>query len=802
MPGRNEQQLNASAESPATDVPLPPRHARAEPDSGDSTAPPAQRRRVEAPADPRWTLHSTVKGVLLEREGQLTQIKLNDFLRNALGGRGVVDANENLPIESFIVSPDTFITNEDDLRLILSLPSFKAVREAIEDVYNLRADARKLAVQGVSSLAQWKEFPQKDTVTLLAKGELDAALAAAEANEKARQAEEERAKRIDEIFNRPLPEGFYLSVFNAKWSHVLEFSEGEGNNMVVRMQVREGQPPAQLWDYTRDGITLLPVEDAGQFVPPRPRLVILSSEHEWPYSLRQREDIEDCYINREVERVWRVVQGDLEGEFGAAVRGVRKVKRRLLIGTPGIGKSMGVGSYLLYRLLHYDTAKLQVVVYCFGGDLAFVFEKEEQTVTKYKGKVNITDLMEYLDWRGKKGYVIYDVDEKGYEPPGDYPPSKSWGIIVLSSPNENNFKGWAKQKGADLVVMNCPDENDVKAMCAWETRADSAGEQTEYCEKINKRMDYVGPIPRSIFDDDKYRKRITVTTEVVGMINASNAHNYLLMGEGKMVPANDASHKLVKAVRFRGEGGDETFVNLPVCLRLGHRLISKLTAVGKQNDFLFQVLRLRDSLLSEALEQYGVHAFTIRAFVDNIIKRLKPLKPPNGRAPRPCVLQSNPETHPDGSVELTAGKYNPPKVDVNYKVLYAPWDRNFPLVDGFFFVESPSGRTMVGLQTTTAKEHDTTASTVELFKQQMKDHFNGWETFAEGLSWEIIYVQHKDSTPINTWQKCAAVAQNEPKRGEGETVKKNNGEEQKKKRKRKTNRRLRTLGIKMYISTR
>ncbi|RNE95428.1 putative retrotransposon hot spot (RHS) protein [Trypanosoma conorhini] len=97
--------------------------------------------------------------------------------------------------------------------------------------------------------------------------------------------------------------------------------------------------------------------------------------------------------------------------------------------------------------------------------------------------------MKYLVWQRKlKGYVIYDVDKKGYEPSWDYPPSDTWGVIVLSSPNEDNFKGWAKQKKAEMIVMDCPDELDVKAMCAWRTRDKSAAEQTNYWKMVNKRM--------------------------------------------------------------------------------------------------------------------------------------------------------------------------------------------------------------------------------------------------------------------------------------------------------------------------
>ncbi|PWU93142.1 putative retrotransposon hot spot protein (RHS,) [Trypanosoma cruzi] len=46
-----------------------------------------------------WTMSSTVEDILLEGSTNRTDIsdmKLNDFLRSNLGGRGVVDTNENV----------------------------------------------------------------------------------------------------------------------------------------------------------------------------------------------------------------------------------------------------------------------------------------------------------------------------------------------------------------------------------------------------------------------------------------------------------------------------------------------------------------------------------------------------------------------------------------------------------------------------------------------------------------------------------------------------------------------------------
>ncbi|RNE95997.1 retrotransposon hot spot (RHS) protein [Trypanosoma rangeli] len=136
---------------------------------------------------------------------------------------------------------------------------------------------------------------------------------------------------------------------------------------------------------------------------------------------------------------------------------------------------------------------------------------------------------------------------------------------------------------------------------------------------------------------------------------------------------------------------------------------------------------------------------------------LKELPPPGRRQQKRCVQQSNPEKHPSRPVALIELGHTPPMLDVQYKVLYLPESRHFPLVDAFFFVGAPR-RTMVAVQVTTRAEHGTKASTVRRFNDLLRSYFNGWETFAEGLSWEIIYVQHEDSAAINAWQKCVLVA--------------------------------------------
>ncbi|RNC31934.1 retrotransposon hot spot (RHS) protein [Trypanosoma cruzi] len=85
-----------------------------------------------------------------------------------------------------------------------------------------------------------------------------------------------------------------------------------------------------------------------------------------------------------------------------------------------------------------------------------------------------------------------------------------------------------------------------------------------------------------------------------------------------------------------------------------------------------------------------------------------------------------------------------------------PEVEKFPLLDAFFFMDS-NPRTLVGLRMTTASEHHTTGGTVGQFTECLAAYFNGWEELFRDMSWDIIYVQHADGTPLNDWQGCDVV---------------------------------------------
>ncbi|EKG04370.1 retrotransposon hot spot (RHS) protein, putative, partial [Trypanosoma cruzi] len=233
--------------------------------------------------------------------------------------------------------------------------------------------------------------------------------------------------------------------------------------------------------------------------------MVLTSDKGWPYTMNAPHGAgNDLCVNSEVERVWRIVERDLTKWFSSHGKKKPSPLPRVLIGTPGIGKSMNAGSYLLYQLLHYDVEKLQVVVHCFG-DTAYVFDKTAKTVTKCVGDITSKNVLRGLRQRGMKGYIIYDVARKGTPPDTVFAPSSGWGMIVVSSPEVSNYDEWEKQVKASPIIMNCPDEMDVKAMCAWMKRGLEPDEQAGYWKMVEKHMEKVGPIPRHIFDEKIYK---------------------------------------------------------------------------------------------------------------------------------------------------------------------------------------------------------------------------------------------------------------------------------------------------------
>ncbi|PBJ77088.1 retrotransposon hot spot (RHS) protein [Trypanosoma cruzi cruzi] len=540
----------------------------------------------------------------------------------------------------------------------------------------------------------------------------------------------------------------YKSVYNVRWHHVMEVPGGEGTGM----EVHEGKPP-QPWTYKAVGRTLEKDDGVEQSGAPRLRLMVLTSGKAWSHPCREANT--DCYVNCEVDRVWQIVKGDLTELFSSRPEDHFTPHPRVLIGTPGIGKSMAAGSYLLYQLLHYDAELLPVVVFFVLGREAYVFNKTSETVTSYMGKSMMIKAVKELSRRGMKGYIIYDVGVRLDIPSPCLPPGE-WGMLVVATPETTSYIRWANEKRAVRIIMNCPDESDVKAMCVWKKRNQPPPQQAEYWREVKGHMDKLGPILRYIFDERSYEFWIGRCHSFVDSTTPWEVQRYFVFGTSKLWEGNKVLEYLARIVRVRGERNGESPLNVPITDHLASKTLCKLRTLMTQAEFNLFVSRIRDCLMHADFGKCAMFAFLNVAFMAATRRKLKELRPPTRRPSHRCAPEVHSQEGPTSHYFLPSAEQIDKKTCINHRLLYIPEAENFPLVDGFFFMDSKP-MTLVGLRMTTAGGHHATASTVRQFTEYLAQYFNGWEELSRDMSWEIIYVQHADSTPLNDWQRCDVV---------------------------------------------
>ncbi|EKG02281.1 retrotransposon hot spot (RHS) protein, putative, partial [Trypanosoma cruzi] len=374
-------------------------------------------------------------------------------------------------------------------------------------------------------------------------------------------------------------EGVYESVHNARWSHAEELPDGvERKKTRTGMRVREGKPEKS-WSYRKADDAIEENDAVQQFGAAPPMLMVLASEKGWPYSWNTIQDLpKDVFVNCEVDRVWRIVKGDVTAWFSTHGGTDFTPKQRVLIGTPGIGKSMAAGSYLLYQLLHCDVEKIQVLVHCFGGGDAYVSDKNTRTVTRGSDEDMCVSELRSLRGHGRNVYIIYDVSKKGTPPPRHFAPTSGWGMIAVSFPKVANYDEWAKQLQAARIIVNCPDEVDVKAMCAWITRDETKEKQAECWKEVKKNMYLLGPIPRHVFDEEVFTERCGAVRFALHSINEGTVKEHFSRGGESPWYSEDPSHRLVKVVREIYAGGVNRF-NAPISACLEERTLERFPSV-------------------------------------------------------------------------------------------------------------------------------------------------------------------------------------------------------------------------------
>ncbi|PWV04086.1 putative retrotransposon hot spot (RHS) protein [Trypanosoma cruzi] len=123
---------------------------------------------------------SRVEDVMLKGSTSRTNMKLNDFLRNHVGGTAAVDEDYNVMMEMFFQDPDDYVQDQQLLEVILNLAAYRE----LEAIY-------KLHCEGVFFLWQWNIYERKDTATPFARAKMNAALSQV-LNEERHETEESR----------------------------------------------------------------------------------------------------------------------------------------------------------------------------------------------------------------------------------------------------------------------------------------------------------------------------------------------------------------------------------------------------------------------------------------------------------------------------------------------------------------------------------------------------------------------------------------------------------------------------------
>ncbi|PWU99910.1 putative retrotransposon hot spot protein (RHS) [Trypanosoma cruzi] len=153
-------------------------------------------------------------------------------------------------------------------------------------------------------------------------------------------------------------------------------------------------------------------------------------------------------------------------------------------------------------------------------------------------------------------------------------------MIVASSLEVRNYGEWVRQVRAERIIVNCPDEMDVKAMCAWMKRDETKEKQAECWKEVKKHMYLLGPIPRHVFDEEAFTERCGAVKFALQSINDVTVKECFPRGGESPWCSEDPSHKPVRVVREIYEGSVILF-NAPMCDCLEERTLKRLPSVAE-----------------------------------------------------------------------------------------------------------------------------------------------------------------------------------------------------------------------------
>ncbi|CCD17095.1 unnamed protein product [Trypanosoma congolense IL3000] len=477
----------------------------------------------------------------------------------------------------------------------------------------------------------------------------------------------------------------------------------------------------------------------------------------------------DAYIGKEDLRVWHIVKREL----GRWLVGNEIVRPFIVIGTRGIGKSFATGSLLLYQLLHYSSERLEAVAYFVKGK-AYIFHREERRVVCYKRQQAAVHEIEDMIRRGIKGYIIFDIWKECI---GIGSFSRAWGIILISYPYVKNFQKFTILRQDTLpIYINCYEDIEFKALLVCERHSQLVKNQIKLqdvniandWEVIMRRIDMVGPVPRYVLSDEEcYSQRDDDLNNELSCISYVNIERNAYLSFSKEGWYADNTRRMEKLVRVQGVWHEEAR-NEAVSAHLRRGVLGYATEMSALDELYDHNRASREERrVSMFKVSGGLHTFMIGSVVTKMgaVPEVPPHEEGETEKSRSTVLR-RPAAR--GRVPISPHHFSSADTPVEIVVwcLYKPVENNFPVVDGFFLVDAvgkgvslPEGaaaptQTIVLLQVTRAGCHHTTTSEVGRFRELMAQSFTNWREMENRFSYEMIYVQHADSTSINDRQRC------------------------------------------------
>jgi hypothetical protein len=234
----------------------------------------------------------------------------------------------------------------------------------------------------------------------------------------------------------------------------------EDNRLLVKSGVQLDRP---LYGLVK-GCTLQPIPWKGEGDDPRMRVATLPEGRSWLTLNSSLLFVRSCYdaLWDELDRLYKASQAP----------GSNQVVRVLLLGTPGIGKTVSM-NYFLHRALN--------------AGYKVLFETRERRFYFHDGIVE-SELLEARVLSSVHGdpAVFFLVDHQQSQPP----PFVEAFTVAAMSPDQRNFKEFIKNRCMPFFVP-LPSAHEVIAMnSVWPQLS---------TKELQSRLERYGPIPRRVF---------------------------------------------------------------------------------------------------------------------------------------------------------------------------------------------------------------------------------------------------------------------------------------------------------------